>query len=147
MYCLLNDITAEFEPNLDDDGSVQAPAMRTFYTYDALQKATLALKLMRAGIDLLYESWAEHTRCSPLTPTDAVASGLVRLMNGSRSLYATTMQLIYAEQTFFHGNSGAAPRTAHYDIITRCNPLLEYKYYCGRDLRCERGRSRRCAGG
>lgn len=131
MYCLLKDITEDFEPDLHDDGSARAPAMRTFFTFDALQKVTVALRLMRHAIDVLHSSWAEHTRCTPLTPTDSVSAGLVRLMNGSRSLYASCVQLVYADNVFRNGPEITAPRTDHFGIVTRCNPLLEYNILIG----------------
>lgn len=131
MYCLLKDITADFEPDLRDDGSARAPAMRTFFTFDALQKAVVALRLMRHGIDVLHSSWADHTRCTPLTPTDSVSAGLTRLMNGSRSLYASCAQLVYAHNVFLNGPKVTAPRTDHFEIVSRCNPLLEYNILIG----------------
>jgi len=131
MYCLIKDLTDDFAPDLSDDGSPHAPVLRTFYTFDCLQKSTVALQLMRNGIDLLQASWAAHTRCTPLTPTDSVSAGLVRLMNGSRSLYASAMQLVYADNAFRNGPDFKAARTDHYRIIERSNPLLEYNIIVG----------------
>lgn len=131
MYCLLHSLTSDFTPAMEDDGSAFAPAVRTFFTFDSLQKSILALRIMCDGVERLDASWGDHARCEALEPSDRVASGLVRLKNGTRSLYASTLQLAYAQRAYFQAMNSDESVEAHLDVFRQINPLLEYNILIG----------------
>ena len=120
MFCIVNELTAGFKPDYDDDGSPAAPFLQTMYTQEAMYRARTCLRSMRAAIELLITAWTRQSRFTDLKLGTQASTGLIRLVNLSRSLYVIGALLAYADRTFAQ-LANRPDETAFTQLIKRCN--------------------------